>query len=163
MQTSRPLHNPSLKSLAAAPARVMDAGYTLLEVLIALTIIALAATVVAPGLSSSVGQASRKAAELEFQSSIVDLRRQAVRAQQIVRTRAAAPANVIKAKAKETETANNAYTLTADLPAPRGWIVEPAEVMFFPDGSCSETRLVMRNPLGTELRVGITSTCRLKP
>lgn len=109
---------------ASAPAA---AGYTLMEVLITLVIMALAASVVLPGLSSGLNSAARHAARLSFEERVLQLRRAAIDDGE---------AYMLGALPEGRRPDPQTHVATVDLPAGWSFKAEPA-VVFFPDGTCS--------------------------
>jgi len=140
----------------------LRAGFSLLEVMVALSIIALAATVVAPSLSASVGQASRRAAELELQASLIALRRTAVRSEQVV-IASARTARSVRSQSGQDADWPQAEVLQLELPAPRGWtIAEGTRMVMLPDGSCRQATAVLRDGLGRAFQLEVSTACRTR-
>lgn len=130
--------------------------------MIALSIIALAATVVAPSLSASVGQASRRAAELEVQASLIALRRSAVRSAETV-VAAAPTRRSIRPRISQNADGPQDEVATAELPAPRGWTLSSdARIVIRPDGSCEPATLVLEDGLGRSFPLNVKATCRIR-
>jgi len=139
------------------------AGFSLLEVMVALAIIALAATVVAPSLSASVGQASRRAAEFELQASLIALRRAAVRSEQEILAATPIALAVRPGPGQALDQSKRGVT-RVDLPAPRGWTVGgDAGIVLRPDGTCKPATVELRDSLGRSFLLGVSETCRIRP
>lgn len=112
-------------------------GFTLLEVLVTLALLALAASVVLPGLSSGLNSAGRHAARLTLEGRVLELRRQAMNEGQPYSLGVASSAAIAPG------------SLQADLELPPGWTysVEPA-IAFYPDGTCSAGVITLTGEAG---------------
>lgn len=105
--------------------RLLGNGYSLLEMMIALAVMALAATLVAPGLLASVDAAARRSLLIEIDGQLRAARASAVRESRSVSLEAAA------------------------LSVPVGWAIElDAPIVFRPDGACTGGRLRFVRPNG---------------
>ncbi len=106
-------------------------GFSLLEVMITLAVLALAASLVMPGLSSGMDSASRRSARLQVESSLMSLRRQAIGNDQVVRvgTQAVEATNLRLRRSDEIS--------AGDLDLPDGWRYSVSSaLLFFADGTC---------------------------
>lgn len=101
-------------------------GYSLLEIMIALAVMALAAALVLPGLSVGLGSAARHAAAMELDQQLLSLRRAAQRD---------GVARVLGASSDS----DDQNLIAAELALPNGWNYEIEQpLVFAPDGGCDE-------------------------
>lgn len=123
-------------------------GYSLFEVLVALTIMALTAALVLPGLGSGLRSAARHTAAMELEQQINALRR---RAQMEGVARTLAPLEVGSADAAR-----------ADLVLPQGWTYRTVGTLtFYPDGSCQAGGIFLERAGAPPLQFEIESPrCR---
>lgn len=108
-----------------AARRQLRAGYSLLEVLIALGVLALASALVVPGLLASVDAAARRNLLIDIDGQLRAARATAVRESRTVSLEAEA------------------------LRLPVGWTIESdAPIQFRPDGACTGGRVRFLRPSG---------------
>jgi prepilin-type N-terminal cleavage/methylation domain-containing protein len=133
-----------------------NGGYSLLEVMITLAVLALAASVVMPGLSSGMESASIRSARLQAESSVMAMRRLAIRNDQTIEIRSAL--NPIGNRADAGEQADLAMRL--DLPD--GWsYVLSGPVLVNPDGTCELADLDLLRDSGSPILLRISNACSL--
>lgn len=131
------LKPPRRAGLQASRRARASSGFTLLEVLVTLALLALAASVVLPGLSSGLNSAGRHAARLALEGRVLELRRQAIDQGQSYMLGAASPADVA------------AGVLEGTLDLPPGWTysAQPG-IIFYPDGTCSAGMVTLAGEAG---------------
>ncbi len=114
-------------------------GYSLLEVLVTLALLALAASVVMPGLSSGLGSAARHSARLALEGRVLELRRMAMNENEPYRL-GPKPQSEREGEAREGQ-----------LELPPGWsfAVDPS-IVYFPDGTCSGGVVTLNTESGRE-------------
>jgi len=117
---------PRRAELTTFPPADRSGGFTLLEVLVTLALMALAASLVVPGLSAGLNSAGRHAARLTLEGRVLELRRTAMNENQAYSLGLASRADVA------------AGALEGGLQLPPGWTytAEPG-ITFYPDGTCS--------------------------
>ena len=131
-------------------------GYSLLEVMITLAVLALAASVVMPGLSSGMESASTRSARLQAESSVMAMRRLAIRNDQSIEI--SSTTNTTRITRGDKETADLAMRL--DLPD--GWsYVLSSPVRVNPDGICGVADLDLLRGSGAPIRLRVLSSCGL--
>jgi len=119
------------------PATVAEAGYSLLEVLVALAILSLAVAVVAPDMRKGLSAASRRTLLMDVERYVLDARRMAMDSESAVVIAAPEPA-VRRSQADDD---------TPGPPLPRGWVTISATTLRVDGaGVCDRGRMIVRRP-----------------
>lgn len=133
----------------APPREALRKGYSLIEILVVLAIIALATALVLPNSSRLMDQAMAQAVFFEFQRDLLALRKQANRTQ---------TALVVKSAAHTPSgPAERVLTLRA------GWTYEVTPALLIDDaGACSPAEVVIQRDEANLLKLRVTNAdCQL--
>lgn len=139
-----------------------SAGYSLIEVMITLAVLALAASVVTPGLSSGMDSASIRSARLQAESAVMAIRRLAIRNDQSI---AIAPSRDTGSSLDPGRLARGAEPkadIAMRLELPDGWtytLGSPVRVR--PDGTCSSADLDLVREASAPIRLRVSGSCSL--
>lgn len=161
---------------AAAPARLASrGGFTLIEVLLTLALLALLATVLIPGVNSMFSAMNDRGPEQQLSEALLAARSEALETGRTVELRFDTEKRQLVWGATPTRSDVLAVGTTVEfLPVETGALVllggeiaenspAVARIRFFPDGTCESFRLRLREPAPAKPRLFVVDpwTCSL--
>jgi prepilin-type N-terminal cleavage/methylation domain-containing protein len=141
----------SLAAMRLDSYRRAEAGFTLIELVVALAVVGLTLAFVLPRLTGWVDRLGRSSAQQRFEDSVAGLGSQARRGGRTVYLRSSSP-----------DAATAADEASIDLP--RGWSVEvEPPIAFHYDGLCTGGVVRLLTPAGEQRYQLVAPYCRLQP